>query len=288
MDYLAGIRDIKRRIRAVTNIQHVTRAMRMVAAARLRRAQSRVLSARPYSQKLTEVAGRLAATPRARELPLVAPREVKTTGYLLITGDRGLAGAYNATLINLAVSHLAGAEKPVKLMTVGRKGFQYFRQRPVEILKYFADIKDDFTLSQARGLAGQLMELFLSGQLDEVYLIYSQFQSALLHIPRVDRVLPIETPVQEEEESEYIYEPEPMGLLAALLPRYCETMVYQALLESKASEHSARMIAMESATSNAGEMIDQLTLSYNKARQSAITTEILEVASGAEALKSGS
>ena len=131
------------------------------------------------------------------------------------------------------------------------------------------------------------MELFLSGQLDEVYLIYSQFQSALLHIPRVDRVLPIETPVQEEEESEYIYEPEPMGLLAALLPRYCETMVYQALLESKASEHSARG-AMESATSNAGEMIDQLTLSYNKARQSAITTEILEVASGAEALKSGS
>ncbi len=286
---MSGIRDIKRRIRAVTNIQHVTRAMKMVAAAKLRRAQGQVQSARPYSQKLEEVTGRLAAKPQARELPLVAPREVKTAGYVLFTGDRGLAGSYNATLINLAESCLAREERPVALVTVGLKGFQLFRRRGMTILESYADIKDDTGIDEARAMAGQLMEFFLNRQLDEINLIYARFHSALQHVPRVDRFLPIPIPtVEETEETDYIYEPGITEILTTLFPRYCEIKVYQALLEAKASEHSARMVAMDSATSNAGEVIDHLTLSYNKARQAAITTEIVEVASGAEALKFGS
>lgn len=283
---MSGIRDIKRRIRAVTNIQHVTKAMQMVAAAKMRRAQNQVLAARPYALKLSEVAGRLAAAAKAQGLPLVEQREVKTAGYVLITGDRGLSGAYNSSLIQLAETCLSKEERPAAFVTVGRKGYQYYRQRPVEILKHFVEIKDKFDISQARELARQLMEYFLSGQLDEVNLIYARFYSALHYEPRVERLLPLETPSLEEvEDIEYIFEPEPLGILTTLLPRYCEVKVYQALLEAKASEHSASMVAMDSATKNAGEMIEKLTLTFNKARQSAITTEILEVATGAEALK---
>lgn len=286
---MAGIRDIKRRIRAVTNIQHVTRAMKMVAAAKLRRAQSQVLAARPYSQKLNEVTERLASEPKTREHPLVTPREVKTVGYVLFTGYRGLAGAYNSSLINLAESCLAKEERPVALITVGLKGVQFFRRQSVNILKSYAEIKDDVILSESKEMARQLMEFFLNRQLDEINLIYARFYSALHYAPRVDRLLPIATPpVEKAEETGYIYEPGITEILTTLFPRYCEIKVYQALLEAKASEHSARMVAMDSATSNAGEVIEHLTLSFNKARQAAITTEIVEVASGAEALKFGS
>ena len=283
---MPNMRDIKRRIRAVINIQHVTGAMKMVAAAKLRRAQDQVWATRPYAYKMAEVVGRLAAAPRAQGLPLVAPREVNKTGYVLITADRGLAGAYNGGLINLAEECLAEKERPSALVAVGRKGAQFFRQRPVEILDYHVDFGDAPGMIQARALTRQLMEIFLNGQVDEVNLIYARFLSALHHTPQVERLLPLVTPsAQENEETEYIYEPEPVGILTDLLPRYCEIKVYQALLEAKASEHSARMVAMDSATRNAGEVIEKLTLSFNKARQSAITTEILEVASGAEALQ---
>ncbi|NLZ28350.1 MAG: ATP synthase F1 subunit gamma [Firmicutes bacterium] len=283
---MPNIRDIKRRIRAVTNTQQITRAMKMVAASKMRRVQDQLWAARPYAQKLTEVAGRLALAPEARDLPLVAAREVKTVGYVLITGDRGLAGAYNSNLIHLAEKSLGQEEKRVNLVAIGRKGLHYFRQRGVEILQHSVEIEDDPHITQARELARELMSFFLQGQLDEVNLVYACFHSALDHVAQVERLLPIVTPTLEEaEEIGYIYEPEPMGILTALLPRYCETKVYQALLEAKASEHSARMIAMDGATSNADEMIEGLNLSYNKARQSAITTEILEVATGAEALK---
>jgi F-type H+-transporting ATPase subunit gamma len=286
VESLSNIREIKRRIRAISNIQHVTGAMKMVAAARLRRAQSQVWAARPYAQKTAEVAGRLALSPNAQMLPLVASREVKKTAYVLIVGDKGLAGAYNANLIHLTEDRLLKKGQPAGLVVVGRKGLQYFRRRSVEILKYYVDIGDEPDLSLARELARQLMDIFLSGQVDEVNLIYARFISALRNIPQVERLLPIETPsVEGTETIDYIYEPEPVGVLEAILPRYCEIKVYQALLEAKASELSARMVAMESATKNSGEMIEQLTLSFNKARQAAITTELLEVATGAEALK---
>ena len=286
MEYLSSIREIKRRIRVIGNIQHVTGAMKMVASAKLRRAQSQVWATRPYAQKTAEVAGRLALAPNAQMLPLVASREVKKTCYVLMIGDKGLAGAYNANLIHLVQECLAKEEKPAALIILGRKGVQYFRRRSVEMLKYYVDIGDEPDLSLARELARQLMEIFLNGQVDEVNLVYARFYTILRNVPQVERLLPIETPsVEGAEMMDYIYEPEPVGVLEAILPRYCEIKVYQALLEAKASEISSRMVAMDGATKNSGEMIDQLTLSFNKARQAAITTELLEVATGAEALK---
>ncbi len=286
---MSNIRDIKRRIQAIGNIQHVTRAMKMVAAAKLRRAQSQVWAARPYAYKIAEVVGRLALAPQAREISLVAPREVGKVGYVLFTGDRGLAGAYNANLINLTVDRLNREEHPAALVAVGGKGARYFLRKPVEMLKYYEAVEDEPDIYQARELARQLMDLYLAGALDEVNLIYARFHSALHHEIRVDRFLPVVTPTLKPAEGiDYIYEPEPRSMLEIILPRYCEMRVFQALLEAKASEHSARMVAMESATGNAGEVIEQLTLSFNKARQAAITSEIVEIATGAEALKAHS
>ena len=203
-----------------------------------------------------------------------------------MAGDRGLAGAYNANLIHLAEQCMTDKEQPAVLVIVGRKGIQYFRRRAVEILKSHVDIGDEPDFSRARELTRQLMTLFTTGQVDEVNLVYARFYSALRNDPRVERLLPVETPSLEGIETiEYLYEPEPRRVLEAILPRYCELKVYQALLEAKASELSARMIAMEAATKNSSEMIEQLTLSFNKARQNAITTELLEVATGAEVLK---
>ncbi len=286
---MPNIRDIKRRIQAIDNIQHVTGAMKMVAASKLRRAQSQVSAARPYAYKIAEVVGRLALAPQAREIPLVAPREINRVGYVLFTGDRGLCGAYNANLINLAAESLNREERPAVLIPVGGKGARHFLKRPVEVLKYYEEVGDDLDLTQSQNLARQLMEYYLTQELDEVYLIYARFHTALRHELMVERFLPVVTPtLKAGEEIDYIYEPEPKSMLEAILPRYCEMRVFQALLESKASEHSARMVAMESATSNAGDVISQLTLSFNKARQAAITTEIVEIATGAEALKARS
>ncbi len=283
---MSSIREIKRRIRAINNIQHVTGAMKMIAAARFRRAQSQVWAARPYAQKTAEVVSRLVSASNARSLPLVAPREVKKRGYVLIIGDRGLAGAYNTNIIHLAEDCLAKGEQPATLVVVGRKGLQFFRRRSTEILKYYVDVGDEPDLTLARRIARNLMENFLDGQVDEVSLLYSRFYSALRNVPQVEKFLPIETPsTKAVEKVDYLYEPEPVKVLEAILPRYCEIKVYQALLEAKASELSARMVAMDAATKNSGEMIEKLTLSFNKARQSAITTELLEVAGGAEALK---
>lgn len=283
---MSSMREIKRRIRAISNIQHVTGAMKMVAAAKLRRAQDRVWAARPYAHKTAEVAGRLALTPNARQLPLVAPREVKKKCYLLVVGDRGLAGAYNANVFHVAQETLARDEQPAALIIVGRKGVQFFRRRDTEILRYYADTGDEPDLALAREIARSLMEIFLNGQVDEVGLIYSRFYSVLRNVPQVETFLPVEAPAVDAAETvDYLYEPEPIKVLEAILPRYCEMKVYQALLEAKASELSSRMVAMDSATKNSGEVIEKLTLSFNKARQSAITTELLEVASGAEAMK---
>lgn len=283
---MANIRDIKRRIQAIGNIQHVTRAMKMVAASKLRRVQSQVWASRPYAYKVAEVVGRLALAPQVREISLLAPRDINRVGYVLITGDRGLAGAYNTNLINLTMDCLKKEEHPVALVPVGGKGARHFLKRPVEVLQYYEVVEDEPDLFQARELARQLMELYLTRELDEVNLIYARFHSALRHEIQIEKFLPVVTPeIKTTEEVDYIYEPEPRSMLETILPRYCEMRVFQALLEAKASEHSARMVAMESATSNAGEVIEQLTLSFNKARQAAITTEIVEIATGAEALK---
>ncbi|WP_406677249.1 ATP synthase F1 subunit gamma [Neomoorella carbonis] len=282
---MPNMRDLKRRIRSIRSTQHITRAMKMVAAAKLRKAQAQVTAARPYAEKLEEVIGRLMGAVDPETQPLAATREVKRAGYVLITGDRGLAGGYNANLIRLAEERLQADERPVALVTVGRKGRDYFRRRRVEIVRSFTDIGDEPDLIQARELARQLVELYLEGTVDEVNLIYTRFYSALRQVPRIDRLLPIKASASRGGGGDYIYEPSPAEVLKALLPRYCEIKVYQALLEAKASEHGARMTAMDNATENAAEMIDKLTLSFNRARQAAITREIVEVVAGADALK---
>lgn len=283
---MPSMRDLKRRIRSIKNTQHITRAMKMVAAAKLRKAQAQVTAARPYTEKLEEVVGRLMASVDLMSQPLAAPREVKKVGYVLITADRGLAGGYNANLIRLAEETLKKETRPAALVTVGRKGRDYFRRRQVEMVRSFTDIGDEPDITQARELARQLVDLYLAGALDEINLIYSRFYSALRQVPRVDRLLPIAADVAGEGGVEdYIYEPSPAVVLQSLLPRYCEIKVYRALLEAKASEHGARMTAMDNATENAAEMIDKLTLSFNRARQAAITREIVEVVAGADALK---
>ena len=283
---MPNIRDIKRRIQAIGNIQHVTRAMEMVAASKLRRVQNLVWAARPYAYKIAEVVGRLALAPQAREISLIVPREVSRVGYVLLTGDRGLCGAYNANLINRAAERLSREEHPAALIAVGGKGARYFSKRPVEILKYYESIGDEPDLFQARALAREMVDFYLNGVLDEINLVYARFHSALRHEIKVERFLPVVTPsLKPTEEVDYIYEPDPGSMLEIILPRYCEMRVFQALLEAKASEHAARMVAMESATSNADEVIDQLTMSFNKARQAAITKEIVEIATSAEALR---
>ncbi|WP_258358836.1 ATP synthase F1 subunit gamma [Moorella sulfitireducens] len=282
---MPNMRDLKRRIRSIRSTQHITRAMKMVAAAKLRKAQAQVTAARPYAEKLEEVVGRLMGAVDPETQPLAAAREVKKAGYVLLTGDRGLAGGYNANLIRLAEERLQAEERPAALVTVGRKGRDYFRRRQVEIVRSFTDIGDEPDLIQARELARQLVELYLEGTLDEVNLVYTRFYSALRQVPRIEPLLPIKAGATGEDGREYIYEPSPAEVLKALLPRYCEIKVYQALLEAKASEHGARMTAMDNATENAAEMIDKLTLSFNRARQAAITREILEVVAGADALK---
>ncbi len=282
---MAQMRDLKRRIRSVQSTQHITRAMKMVAAAKLRKAQAQVTAARPYAAKLEEVVERLVAAADQEPQPLAARREVKKAGYVLITADRGLAGGYNANLIRLTEERLREEDRPAALVVVGRKGRDFFRRRPVEIVNSFTDLGDNPDLTQARELARQLMTMYLEGTLDEVNLVYTRFYSTIRQVPTVERLLPIATSREKKDTGNYIYEPSPGAVLRDLLPRYCEIKVYRAILEAKASEHGARMTAMDNATKNAAEMIDKFTLSFNRARQAAITGEILEIVAGADALK---
>ncbi|MGB9662500.1 MAG: ATP synthase F1 subunit gamma [Moorellaceae bacterium] len=280
------MRDLKRRIRSIKSTQQITRAMKMVAAAKLRKIQDRVTAGRPYARKLAEVIRQLAASADPQEQPLTAVREVRKVGYVLITADRGLAGGYNANLIRLAQECLEREERPAALIAIGRKGRDYFLRRGVEILREYLQIGDAPDMALARRISQDLMGLFLEGSLDEIYLIYSRFYSALRQVPQVDKLLPVAPPEGDRrEEREFIYEPAEKEVLGLLLPRYCEVQVYRALLEAKASEHGARMTAMDNATENAAEMIDRLTLSFNRVRQAAITREIVEVVAGAEALQ---
>ncbi|KKM10786.1 ATP F0F1 synthase subunit gamma [Clostridiales bacterium PH28_bin88] len=287
---MPGMRDIKRRIRSIRNTQQITKAMKMVAAAKLRKAQAGVVAARPYADKVREVMERLVQGAQVFNHPLLDVRPRQAVGYVVLTGDRGLCGGYNANIIRLTEQRLrAEEEAKAALVPVGRKGRDYFRRRRYEIIKSFTELGDNPNFIQARELARELVAMYQDGVFDEVNLVYTEFISAIRQRPVVVRLLPVAPPEGEDqgagEQVEYLYEPSPAGVLDTLLPRYVETQVYRALLEAKASEHGARMTAMGSATDNAAEMIDKLTLSFNRARQAAITKEINEVVSGAQALQ---
>jgi F-type H+-transporting ATPase subunit gamma len=278
---------IRRRIRVVKNIEKITSAMKMVAAARLRRAQDRAESARPYADKMREVMASLAANVGEIQHPLLEVREEHDSAFVIIGADRGLAGSYNVNVMHRALREIGERDpQTVKLVLVGKKAVSYFRSRPYQTVAEPAALGSDITFADIRGLTTRVRSMFESGEVDAVYIVYAKFISAMRQDPTVTKLLPV-SPQRgaAQAEADFIFEPEADQLLGRLLPRYVDTQLYQALVESNASEQGARMTAMSAATKNAGEMIDNLTLQYHKARQQAITREIVEIVSGAEALK---
>jgi len=281
------MRQIRSRIRVAKNIQQITKAMKMVAAARLKRAQDRVQAARPYAEKMREVMGSLAsAAAGAVDHPLLAKREVQNTGVLILTADRGLCGSYNSNILRRGSELLREFDPTrLRLYVVGRKGNAFFRRR-YNVAESLSINTNVVNFGEAAALTQMVRTAFESGDIDELYVVYTKFISPLTQRPTVLKLLPIETPEAEGGPTrDYLFEPEPARLLGELLPRYLVTQVYQAVLESVASEHGARMTSMSSATDNAGKMISTLTLSLNRARQAGITKEISEIVGGAEALK---
>jgi F-type H+-transporting ATPase subunit gamma len=281
--------DIRRRIRTVKSTQQITKAMKMVAAAKLRRAQDRVIAARPYANSLARLLADVAAAAKADERmaahPLLAIRPERRIQLVLLTSDRGLAGAFNTNLIKGAQQFLldhAGAEVVMEL--VGRKGRDFFRKRGAAITGEHIGISEKAAFADAVIIAKAASERFASAEVDAVYLLYNEFKSVLAQRLTVTRILPVPVP-EGAGVIDYIYEQSPVELLAELLPAYVEIQVYQALLETAAAQMAARMTAMDAATTNAAEMIDNLTLYMNRVRQASITKEIIEVVSGAAAVE---
>ena len=286
--------DIRRRVRSVKNTQQITKAMKMVSAAKLRRAQERVFSARPYAAQMRQVLSGLvariqAARPEGDEgplHPLLARREPERVLLLVLSGDKGLAGAFNTNILKAAQAFLEEhARQQVGLIPIGRKGRDFFRRRRTLVAEY-VQIFARVNYENAREIAGEIIRRYTGEEVDAVHLIYNEFKSILTQRLVTERLLPLEpiSPQPGEALVDYIYEQPPQELFAALLPKYVEVQVFRALLESAAAEHAARMTAMDAATNNAGEMIDHLTLKMNRIRQAFITKEIIEIVSGAAAL----
>jgi F-type H+-transporting ATPase subunit gamma len=279
--------DIRRRIRSVKNTQQITKAMKMVSAAKLRRAQDRTIASRPYAgmlrKVLANVAVAAASDEQAAQNPLLARREERRVLLVLITSDKGLAGAFNTNLIKAAqrfTNERAGAS--VRMELIGRKGRDFFRKRHVEITGDHMGLAAKVNYEEIATIARRAMEMFRNEEIDAVYLLGNEFKSVASQKLTVSRVLPVEVPEQVNP-VDYIYEEPPADMLEDLLPRYVEMEFYRALLESTAAEHAARMTAMDAATSNAADMIEKLTLYMNRVRQASITKEIIEVVSGAAA-----
>ena len=294
---MATVQELKRRIRSVRNTRKITRAMELVAAAKLRRAEQRILALRPYAETMAELIAGVGRASASVRLPLLDQREsVEAVAIVPLTGDRGLAGAFNAQIIRraLALGRALEAEgKGVRWVAVGKKGRSTLLFRRRELAGSYVGFTDQPAYADAQAISHRVSELFTSGEVDRVTLVYNTYISALTQRVTERDVLPISADILETDEAEraddvlrgdFIFEPEPEEILARLLPVYLETQIYRALLESTASEQGARMMAMRSASKNAGELIDSLTLSMNRARQAEITQEILEVVAGAEAL----
>jgi F-type H+-transporting ATPase subunit gamma len=277
--------DIRRRIRSVKNTQQITKAMKMVSAAKLRRAQDAIFAARPYARKMMEVLQSLAARAEERAHPLLAQREGLRTLLVVVTADKGLCGGFNANIIRTAVRFLEDRRaEDVRLDLMGKRARDFFRRRPqYHIRSEQVGVFQSLRYPVAQSLAKELMDDYVSGRVDQVHLIYNEFKSVIQQRIVVERLLPIERKAIEPHAAalDYIYEPKPFLIFEELLPKHVEVQIWRALLESAAAEHGARMAAMDAATRNAGEMIDRLTLYMNKVRQAAITKEIIEVVSGA-------
>jgi len=283
---MASLRETRKKIKTVKSTQQITKAMKMVSAAKLRRAQEAMFAARPYARKMLEVLGDLAARAESQAHPLLQDRGDKRVVLIVITSDKGLCGGFNANIIRTAVRFLAERDaKQVSLALLGRKGRDYFKRRQYAVRTEQVGIFQALRFSHARQIAHGIIEGFVKGEFDQVFLVYNEFKSVIQQRVVVDHLLPIERSEirPDEPELDYIYEPSARGIFAGLLPKFIETQVWHALLESAAAEHSARMTAMDAATTNASDVIESLTLHMNKVRQAAITREIIEVVSGASA-----
>ena len=285
---MSTLRALRRRIRSVENTQQITKAMEMVAAAKLRRAQARTQAARPYARKISEMLESLAGAATEMEHPLFQAREVRATALVLVTADRGLAGAYNANLIRAAEQRLRSASPgAVKLIVVGRKGRDYFKRRAWPTLAVHTPVPAEASIEFARTLTDDLIQRYLAGEVDKVEILYSQFVTAMTRRIVVETFLPIGADATRREgaAAATIFEPDAESIFAELLPRYATAKLFAALADALASEHAARMIAMGAARKNAGELIDALVLTRNRLRQAAITKELLDIVGGAEALR---
>jgi F-type H+-transporting ATPase subunit gamma len=288
-----SLRDIRNRIGSVKSTRQITKAMKMMSAAKLRRAQDAILKTRPYAQLLDQALARVAARVAAEERvahPLLAPRTQRKAEVVVITSDRGLAGGFNSNIARRTQRFTVESGdrfEGISLATIGRKGRDYFRARRVAIRKDFPGVHAALAYEKAEAIAREFTERYLAGEVDAVFLCYNEFKSAIAQKPVVVQLLPIEPPPDAgtAPSIDFKYEPSREALLADLLPRHVAMQIWRALLESAASEHGARMSAMESATKNAEEMIASLTLQYNRARQAYVTKELMEIVSGAEALK---
>ncbi|HVP68079.1 MAG TPA: ATP synthase F1 subunit gamma [Anaeromyxobacteraceae bacterium] len=291
---MPSLRDIRRRIGSVKSTQQITKAMKMVAAAKLRRAQEAITRARPYAVLLEQTLARVASRAAADEAtahPLLVARPARVAELVVITSDRGLAGGFNSNVVRRAqrfIVETAGTYDKVLVSTIGRKGRDALKARRVEMRKDFTGVHARLSYEKAHEIASEYSQRYLAGEVDAVFLLFNEFKSAISQVVRLKQFLPIETEPSSEAANagiDFLYEPSREELLADLVPRHLDVQMWRALLDSAASEHGARMTAMEAATKNAAEMIGSLSLQYNRARQAYITKELMEIVGGAEALK---
>ena len=287
MGAILSVRAIKRKVRSVTNIKKITRAMQMVAASKLKKVQVRLMELRPYSDKIREFLQGLAAQVKDLHYPLFQPREkVKKIAIVSVMADKGLCGSYNSNMMRFTQKFIEEQKKPFEAVAIGKKAVEWFRKQDVKAKAEYQQLPTEIPFSQIKAMTKGLVDMFLSGEVDEVHLLFTRYVNALTFKPGSVKFLPIEPEKAEKKLShEYEFEPEPALILDKLIPRYVEVSFHRLLLESMSSEHAARMNAMRNATDSASDLISTLTLQYNNARQAGITRELLDIVGGAEALK---
>ena len=283
---MANLKDIRDRIKSVKSIQKVTKAMKMVAAAKMRRAQENMEKARPYNHRLVEIIQHLLPSVERSMLPLLEIRDVKRVAYVVVTSDRGLAGSFNSSILRKAHNDIDEFGKEnVDIFCIGKKAKDYFKSRQYNIIESYSDFWSDLNFNQSMKIGISIIDHFLDLSVDEIRVVYNEFVNVATQATITEKLLPIELKDEELVDTDFLYEPSKKKIVKSLIPRYLNAQVWKYLLESYASEQAARMVAMENATTNSEDMIKNLTLEFNKARQAAITTEMLEIVSGAEALK---
>ncbi|UOD34914.1 ATP synthase F1 subunit gamma [Deferribacteraceae bacterium V6Fe1] len=285
---MAGMRDIKRKIKSVKNTQKITKAMKMVSAAKMRKAQEAMIATKPYALNIRNVVNNIGARVSEEVHPFLQKKEtVNSIGLVVVTSDRGLCGGFNSNLIKKVIAFIKeNSSKTIKFYFVGRKAYDFFKKRDYEILQKYTSFGGRVRYDDAIEMGKVIGDDFVNGVVDEVYTIYNEFKSVAYQVPKVEKILPLSLEQTDSENViDYLYEPSPESLIREILPRYLNFSLFSAILESIAGEHGARMAAMDNATRNAGELIKKLEITYNKARQAAITKEILDIVNGAEALK---